>query len=66
MTTQSKVAFENAISKGYLTATLDKTDSYTYAGNWMYMSTKNCGDQVPEMVDLFKNIDTREYMQVPA
>lgn len=59
----SKQAFDNAIQKGDLTST---RGSFKYAGNWMYMHSKNMGDEVPEVIDYFKNISTREYMQVLA
>lgn len=54
----SEFAFQNAIDKGCLT---EQT-----AYDWMYMYSKDKGDEVPEIVDYFKHIDTREYMQVAA
>ncbi|MFT6219790.1 MAG: hypothetical protein ACJAVG_000494 [Rickettsiales bacterium] len=47
----SKVAFEEAITRGILS---DDGNTLNYAGNFMYMETK-------EGVHQFKNIITRKY-----
>ena len=49
----STEAFEKAITSGRLS---DQQQLPTYAGRFMYMGTTDSGR------DLFKNIDTREYL----
>ena len=49
----SEAAFEEAIAKGRLS---DDPNAFEYAGNYMYMGTAYG-------VDLFKHIDTRQYLQ---
>ena len=54
----SQVAFKNAIDNEHFTE--------QSAGEWMYMGSKDCGDETPEVIDVFKNIVTREYLRVSA
>ncbi len=56
-------AFQNAIDKGYFSAN-PKHDNF--AGRFMYMGSKDCGDEQAELIDAFKNIVTREYTHVAA
>ena len=48
----SQEAFRDAIKAGRLS---DRPEASNYAGRFMYMGTK-------DGVDLFKNIDTRQYL----
>ena len=56
----AKKAFNNAITTGHLseTKTSDWTDNF--AGNWMYMYSSE-----DLKTDYFKNITTRNYIEVP-
>ena len=54
----ANAAFRNAITSGRLTD--------LSAPLWMYMYSKDEGDEGVEFVDYFKNIHTREYMLVFA
>ena len=53
---ESSQAFEEAIAAGRLS---DKPAANNYAGHYMYMGTH-------DGVDLFKHIDTRQYLPAPA
>jgi hypothetical protein len=57
MTPESKAAFDAAIREGRLSDDVDLIGEHAdnYAGNYMYMGQKNGRD-------LFKNINTREYL----
>ena len=61
---KSETAYNNAIIKGYFNATRDSRNSLKYAGNWMYMHSVVDGEDI--ILDAFKNINTREYMHIPA
>jgi hypothetical protein len=52
----SAQAFDEAIAAGRLS---DKPATSNYAGHYMYMGTENG-------IDLFKHIDTRQYLPAPA
>ncbi len=57
-----KAAFDHAIDTGALSA--DPSAEH-YAGHWMYMATTTPEGTGVE-VDLFKNIDSRRYIEVPT
>jgi hypothetical protein len=56
-TPESRIAFAKAIREKRLSADIDLIGEHAdnYAGNYMYMGQKNGRD-------LFKNINTREYL----
>lgn len=54
----AKMCFENAIKEGRLS---ENVSAYNYAGRFMYMGTKI--DENGKEKDLFKNINTRNYLE---
>ncbi len=58
------LAFKNAIQSGVFHETPNKK-SYNFVGNWMYMHSEIFKHPYAEcIIDQFKNIETRKYIQV--